>query len=419
MIHEIFESYADNAFDENTKENSLTWKREWYNANFRKFFPKDFSAKLLDIGPGLGELLITEREWGYVNGRAIDISPSVADYCKNRGLECECVADSAEWLKEHKNCYEVITLLDVFEHIPQSESVEFLKACKGALSDTGILILQVPNIQSAESFLHRYNDLTHVFGYSQHTLEQLISMAGFETVRLYPFEEYPGDDADRKMIRRLRSIYWKALCAGRQITHNLNPEILTPELFAVLSRNKCELPDNELKGEFDDNRITFKDVKDYFDKLGVNVDAFDEICSINDLRNSFLRKSDELDYWITSELENRRRLFEELKEMINDKSREYNEIRNILEDTNSVREEREMELRALVSDSGQRWNAMLDEQNGRLVKFIDERIERLDEHNGWTRNRLDELESGVEKLNTFVMKLRHPWRFILGRKKTS
>lgn len=400
MTHEIFESYADNAFDENTKENSLTWKREWYNANFKKFFPKDFSAKLLDVGPGLGEMLITEREWGYVNGCAIDISPSVADYCKNRGLECECVADSAEWLKEHKNCYEVITLLDVFEHIPQSESVEFLKACKGALSDKGILILQVPNIQSAESFLHRYNDLTHVFGYSQHTLEQLISMAGFETVRFYPFEEYPGDDADRKMTRRLRSIYWKALCAGRQITHNLNPEILTPELFAVLSKNKCELPDNELKGEFDDNYIRLKDVRDYLDKLGVKAEAFEEICGIEDLKRDFNGKNEELKCRIEKNAEQAN---EELRSSIALAEERWKEKNEELQELIKISEQREQQRE-------QMWMGMLDEQNGRLVKFIDERIERLDEHNKWTRNRLDLLEKSVEQLNGFVKKLCHPWK---------
>lgn len=69
-------------------------------------------------------------------------------------------------MKDYLEQFDIITVLDVLEHIPQNDGVEFLKGCKSALKEDGVLIIQVANIQSAESFLHRYNDLTHVFGYS-------------------------------------------------------------------------------------------------------------------------------------------------------------------------------------------------------------------------------------------------------------
>ena len=47
----------------------------------------------------------------------------------------------------------------------------------------------------------------------------------------------------------------------------------------------------------------------------------------------------------------------------------------------------------------------IEEQNGRLVQFIDERVERLDQHNEWIRKRLDSLEH-------FRNRVRHPIKSI-------
>lgn len=271
----IFDTYAENAFDEETKNSSIIWKREWYNENYQKFFPKNKNAFLLDIGPGLGELLMVEREWGYENVYGIDISPSIIQICKEKGLNVELVSNTTEWLLQHKNSFDVITMFDVFEHVPQEQTVELLKACKEALTQTGIMILQVPNIQSAESYLHRYNDLTHVFGYSQHTLEQLFSVVKFETMQFYPCEEYSGGGDDRKKIRRIRSIYWRILRTNREITHNLNPQILTPELFAVVAKSRIELPNHSILGEFEDNIVTWKDIQYYITKMGIRCELIE------------------------------------------------------------------------------------------------------------------------------------------------
>ena len=383
---EIFESYAENAFDLVTKENSIVWKKEWYDANFKKFFPEKRTARILDIGPGLGELLLTERDWGYTNCFAVDISPSVVQYCKKRGLNCDKTDNTSAWLREHRESFELITVLDVFEHIPQEMSIDFLKACKDALSKNGILILQVPNIQSAESYLHRYNDITHVFGYSQHTLEQLISIVGFETVGFYPFEEYPGNDLDSKMIRRLRSIYWKSLRMNRKITHNLDPEILTPELFVVMANEKCELPDHVLEEEFEDGKVTLKDIGMYFESMGINSEAFEQICKINDLERLISTQN--------------RNSIEKLDE--------YNEMLQVLKNDMKQYDRR-------LKEQGCNYEEHLDEQNGRLVQFVDHHVERLNQYNLWTRERLDYLEMKVEKMDRLLMNIRYPFRTLFKK----
>src|SRR5579872_4218321 len=41
-----------------------------------------------------------------------------------------------------------------------------------------ILVVQVPNSQARDAQLHRYNDLTHVFAFGEHSLNQVFQAAG-------------------------------------------------------------------------------------------------------------------------------------------------------------------------------------------------------------------------------------------------
>lgn len=410
--NEIFESYAENAFDVASKEDSIIWKREWYCANFKKFFPKYKTASMLDIGPGLGELLMTEKEWGYTNCRAVDISPSVVQYCKKKGLHCEKTDDTSAWLREHRKSFDLITVLDVFEHIPQEMAIDFLKACKEALSENGILILQVPNVQSAESYLHRYNDITHVFGYSQHTLEQLISVVKFETVKFYPFEEYPGNDLDTKIIRRLRSIYWKSLRTNRKITHNLNPEILTPELFVVMANVKCELPDHAIEDHFSDRSISLKDMTAYLELMGIESEAFEEICKIKNLEQSIHVQNDcSIKKW--NEFKDK---FDELDSCLEKCEDRLKEHCGQLSDMNSMLESQKREWKKYTDRLKEYYTRLgileesLEELNGTLVRFVDQKMERVDQHNVWTRDRLDYLEMKVKNMDLLLMNIRYPFR---------
>ena len=42
-------------------------------------------------------------------------------------LNCQVVSDTGEYLRSQKDKYEIITLIDVLEHIPRENVVRFLK----------------------------------------------------------------------------------------------------------------------------------------------------------------------------------------------------------------------------------------------------------------------------------------------------
>ncbi|MDD2487241.1 MAG: methyltransferase domain-containing protein [Candidatus Gracilibacteria bacterium] len=89
--------------------------------------------------------------------------------------------------RKNKNQFDIITLLDVLEHVPKNETISFLRELKGSLKTNGTLIIQIPNLQAPDGQLHRYNDFTNEFGYIEHSLQEvLIRLTRTITANLNP-----------------------------------------------------------------------------------------------------------------------------------------------------------------------------------------------------------------------------------------
>lgn len=229
-MQEIFDSYVENSFGE---EKQAVFKFQQFEINYKKYFPANKDARVLDIGIGRGEMLSCYENWGYKNYLGVDISPSTVKFCKSIGLNCEVVQDSGQYLKDNQNTFELITLIDVLEHIPREFVVSFLKDIKNALKDDGIFIIQVPNLQAPDGQLHMYNDVTHMMGYIEHSLQQVLITAGFTKFHFQGFEEIISTSWKAPIQRFLRSAYWKIIRFNRKINGNINPKILNP-VFSVI-----------------------------------------------------------------------------------------------------------------------------------------------------------------------------------------
>lgn len=232
-MQEIFDNYVEHSFG-NRLQSKLKIKQ--FEFNYKKYFSNNKNIILLDIGIGMGEMLTCFQNWRYSNHIGIDISPSTIDFCQSIGLNCTLVNDSTEFLKLHQNSYDVITLIDVLEHIPRSETIAFLKQLRSSLKEGGVLIIQVPNLQSPDGHLHMYNDITHVVGYIEHSLQQVLLASGFQNFHFQGFEELIENDWKSLIKRILRKFYWKKVRLLRSINSNLNPMILNPVFAAIVRK---------------------------------------------------------------------------------------------------------------------------------------------------------------------------------------
>lgn len=228
----IFDNYLDTAFGEHMQAD---FKIKQFKKNYFHFFPKDKNAKILDIGPGRGEMLTCLYNEGYVNLKAIDISSSITDFCVKLGFNCELVENTQSYLEQHKNTYDFISMCDVLEHIPKANAIDILVCLRESLTENGIAVLQLPNMQSADANLYMYYDFTHEVGYTEHSLFQLLKTCGFSRIDFYGFE-YLDDSFKSKIHAFIRMIYWKSLKIKRKINGNIPHCILHPVFFAIIKK---------------------------------------------------------------------------------------------------------------------------------------------------------------------------------------
>ena len=232
-MKEIFDTYIENAFGD-FKQAKFKFKQ--FEKNYRDFFPSNKNATLLDIGVGRGEMLSSMKMWGYGNYVGIDISPSTIKFCQSLGLNCTLVQDTQLWLDDKKECIDMVTLIDVLEHIEKKDTISLLKHINSSLQEGGTLIVQTPNLQSPDGQLHRYNDFTHEVGFIGHSLTQVLTVAGFKDINIYGFED-SVDNTCKEITRRfLRSFYWKVVRFFRKLNGNMDPPILHPTFYAVAKK---------------------------------------------------------------------------------------------------------------------------------------------------------------------------------------
>ncbi|MBA6152697.1 class I SAM-dependent methyltransferase [Gelidibacter maritimus] len=115
--------------------------------NLGQFIPKN-SQKILDIGCGIGWSSY-EFAKSFPNSQvnAIDLSPvlietasKLFDDKKNLIFKTYDLTDGLP-----KDTYDVIVMIDVYEHIPLSERFEFHKSIKKNLNNRGRLVLACPS----------------------------------------------------------------------------------------------------------------------------------------------------------------------------------------------------------------------------------------------------------------------------------
>lgn len=230
-MKEVFDTYIENTFD-GTAQAAFKFKQ--FEFNYRGFFPRDKKARLLDIGVGRGEMLSCMGNWGYSNYLGVDISPSTVRLCKKLGLPCELVENTAGWLDRQSEKFALVTLLDVLEHFEKKDVIPFLKSLKASLAPGGIIIIQVPNLQARDAQLHHYNDITHEFGYTEHSLKQVVLISGLKVREFGGFEQFVFGGFKEKIKKALRSIYFRHIRFTRVITGNMNPAVLDPVFYAVV-----------------------------------------------------------------------------------------------------------------------------------------------------------------------------------------
>ena len=185
VLYEDYYSDDPNPADYRTGFND-TSLRELYTINCRRLDLLKRLApegKLLDIGCGRGFFLKTALDNGY-KVRGIDVSEKATVYSRKFfRVETECLP--LEKLSGEK--YDIITLWHVLENFPDPFIV--LKQIRDMLSDRGVCMVEVPNLNSLKFIVARNkwhggnHPLYHRTFFTASTLSKSLLDAGFSKIK--------------------------------------------------------------------------------------------------------------------------------------------------------------------------------------------------------------------------------------------
>lgn len=194
----------------------------WRPAGFRT------DHRILEIGCGTGLFLAYLRAKGVIDFVGLDQDANITAYMPDAIAERVHVASLEDYLKDHDGrTFDRIVLLDVFEHFSLFEGVEVLRALTPLLSDTGRIVMRMPNCASPWGMQYQLGDLTHKAMYSPAGITHLATAAGLHCAATLPYTR--GS--------RFRRLTTRAIEGLLNTTLTDPPAVWSANFVAVLCKN--------------------------------------------------------------------------------------------------------------------------------------------------------------------------------------
>lgn len=209
-------------------------KVAYINYNFKSFIPLPKESKILEIGPGLGEFIYLLNKNKYFQIDIVDNDKDIRDYISKK-FKIVNAYQPKELAITKK--YDLIFLLQVFEHIPKKKYREYLNFLYNHLNKKGKIILTVPNGGNPLSTVERYSDLTHESIFTENSLRELPNYADLSNckIKIQPYKIPPTN-----IINIIRIFFQKILHLLLKLVLIINggvyTQIYTPNITAIITK---------------------------------------------------------------------------------------------------------------------------------------------------------------------------------------
>lgn len=187
------------------------------------------SAAILEVGPGRGALLSLLRDAGFIQLSAFEVCTPFAHALSRRGFSVATGSSAAEYLRSlPANSLDALVLVDVLEHFPLEDGLEFLRESRRVVRPTGRFIIQTPNASGVFGINTFVADPTHITPWNELRLTSALRGSGFQTVNCYPMQLPEGlGNLAREILRKILFSATRVLtriCGAtpvRVLTHNI------------------------------------------------------------------------------------------------------------------------------------------------------------------------------------------------------
>jgi len=192
---------------------SKTFKRkiDYIKYNFGKIISKVIisNGKVLEIGPGKGEFVKYLNSLSISDVDIVDNDSGVINSVKRafkvgNSFLCDDVSHISKKLKK----YDLIMMIQVFEHIPIEKYISTLRVLYRHLRNQGYLVIVVPNASNPLGLVERYGDLQHTNSFTEMSLRDLIRISG---IKNYDFKISGFSIPPYSLVNIIRIVLQKAI----------------------------------------------------------------------------------------------------------------------------------------------------------------------------------------------------------------
>lgn len=170
----LLHHYDDKYFEENIPKLDPYLKYIFLNYHISRKKTDEERIRVLDVGCGPGIYLNFFKENSF-EAYGIDLSPSACKLTKQTKA-------SVTHLPFKNNCFDVVVLVHVIEHLAQKEVKNFLSEAHRVLKLSGKLFVMTPNIWSIGRLIFGsrwFEDPTHINLFAPNTLKKSLERNGF------------------------------------------------------------------------------------------------------------------------------------------------------------------------------------------------------------------------------------------------
>jgi 2-polyprenyl-3-methyl-5-hydroxy-6-metoxy-1,4-benzoquinol methylase len=200
--------------------------------------PPERSSAILDIGAGNGSFLLACKSNGYRNIQGVDLSQEQIVQAQNHGIDCIELANAIDWLNSNTKQFDVITAIDLVEHLTKDEITVLLPLIRKNLSPQGLFIFRTPNLDCPLPNPYARGDFSHETFLNKHSATQLLLAIGFSDIQIKPglvFMVNPFKEFLRKLVMGILVVKFKLkLFAFGYASKDI---LISPNLIAVGSKS--------------------------------------------------------------------------------------------------------------------------------------------------------------------------------------
>lgn len=140
-------------------------------------------GRLLDIGCGTGDFLVSARERGW-QVKGIELVDRAAKIARER-RDLDVKTGSIDDLEIPPESYQLVTMWDVLEHLPSPRRA--LQMIHDLLENNGLLVFSIPNLKSFDRYLFGgswigWDVPRHLHLFDAKNIDQLCEISGFRKI---------------------------------------------------------------------------------------------------------------------------------------------------------------------------------------------------------------------------------------------